>query len=106
MKISETHKLEIKKDGKIASRIYVRIPENKSQPIYISRLWTKKDYRRQGLATKVLREVISVFGNRQMKLIVSPEKGTGITKETMYKFYSKFGFVKKKNTQTMIRETK
>jgi hypothetical protein len=104
MKISETHRFA-KMDGKkVLSRAYVRIPEDKTKPLHVFRVWTRKDCRRKGFATGILSEIVAKFGSREMLLRVSPKKGSGLTKDILYKFYGKFGFVRKGNTQTMIRE--
>ena len=105
MKISETHKYEMRdKRDRLQSRVYVRIPHDSSKPIEVFRLRTNKSYRKKGYASTLVNHVVSKYGwDRDIKLGVCPEKGSGLTKKDLYRFYGRFGFIKKKNSQTMVR---
>ena len=104
MKISETHRLARMDGNKVLSRAYIRVPQDKKKPICIFRVWTRQSHRRNGLATSLMEEAVKEFGNRDMLLRVGPEKGSGVVKADLYRFYGKFGFVRKGETQTMIRK--
>jgi len=106
MKISETHRYAIEKDGKVISRIYVRVPSDLSKPVHLFRFWTRKDSRRQGYGRRVFKEAVDKWGHRNMMLRVSPEKGSGLTVEDLFSIYESYGFERKEDTQTMIRKGK
>ena len=97
--ISETVRFDISKDGKIISRLYIR-DKNDTKPVYLSRLKTNKSYRRQGLATELLQQVIEKYKYRGVILRASSQAdGPSIT--TLMRMYKKFGFKRKNKTQTM-----
>lgn len=106
MKISETHRYERRNDDSVMASAYIRIPTKKDEPVMVSRLRTNKSYRRLGLATSLMREIVGDHGkDRDLKLGVCPEKSCGLTKDDLYEFYGRFGFVRKDDSQVMLRST-
>ena len=105
MKISETHKYTIDKNNKIISRVYAMVPQDKSEPVYMFRLWTRKSHRRKKFATKVLNQAIKEWKSRPIKLRAC-SGDEALTTEDLIKFYTSLGFVRRPKTNTIIRNRK
>ena len=70
--------------------------------IEVQDMFVEREYRKNGLATKLMHRVVEAHGDKTLKLFYMDEEELGIDLE---KFYQKFGFkrIGKKENQTMRR---
>ena len=93
--IRRTEKFAVTEDGKVVSRVYVRIPYG-DKPIFIFRVKTNKTHRRRGLCKQIMKDVIKTYGKFDMELRVCSQDITSMSTKQLFKFYKKFGFRRKK----------
>jgi len=99
-KVSTTHRLSISNDnGKIISRLYIRDKQD-GKHVYLFRLRTNKQHRREHLATELIKLAIYKYGSRGIILRACGQKDSLSTTD-LIKMYRKFGFIKKDKTNTM-----
>jgi len=99
-KVSTTHRLSISNDnGKIISRLYIRDKQD-GKHVYLFRLRTNKQHRREHLATELIKLAIYKYGSRDIILRACGQKDSLSTTD-LIKMYRKFGFIKKDKTHTM-----
>ena len=71
----------------------------------ITRIYVNSNYRGVGVGTTLMRAVVAAYGDSDLILTVVPLSSTGLNKEQLFRFYSKFGFERTDEFQeTMIRK--
>jgi len=103
MKISETHRHEIKtSDNKVAGCVYIRKYFN-GKPTYIANLKVYKKFRFQGYGNKLMENTIKRYGKETLKLRYFSHDKEKMSDKKLRKFYEKFGFKGPKTLKTLVR---
>jgi GNAT superfamily N-acetyltransferase len=85
--------------------VYVFLYENKNDAyrrriVILSIINVEQNYRKQGIGSKVMAELINFADHNKIILILTPAADYGMSKTALNKFYKSFGF--KKNHDTSI----
>jgi ribosomal protein S18 acetylase RimI-like enzyme len=85
--------------------VYVFLYEKKNDAyrrkiVTLSIINVAQGYRRQGIGSKVMAELINFADNNKIILVLTPATDYGMSKTALSKFYKSFGF--KKNNDTSI----
>lgn len=104
MKISETHRYEVKTPkGDCAGAIYVRVYFN-GKPTYIANFKIYKRFRFQGYGNKLMFEVLNKYGHEELKLRYYSYDKEKLSDRNLRKFYEKFGFIGPEEKKTLVRK--
>jgi len=66
--------------------------ETSNNSLFVSDLYVKPEYRRQGVGSKVMRDITDYADRVGLPLVLIPEPDEGITRNQLIGFYKKFGF--------------
>lgn len=89
-KLSENHEYKVLKDGEKKVLAYVRI-QPWGNGHFLSNFWVQKGERGKGLGKKLMENVITSLGEKQLYLKAEPFDG-GMPLEKLIGYYKKFGF--------------
>lgn len=86
-------------------RAYIFLAEKKNDAygrkiVYLSIIDVDQGYRKQGIGSKVMDELIMFANHNKIILALTPSPEFGVSKTALIKFYKKFGF--KNNSDTSI----
>lgn len=84
-----------------------------SEKIFISQIKIKKEFRNQGVGSKIMKDLIEYADRTKSSLYLTPDDSLGSSLARLVKFYKRFGFVPNKGKnkdwstqETMLRHAK
>ncbi|MEB3147465.1 MAG: GNAT family N-acetyltransferase [Sphaerospermopsis sp.] len=98
--------IKLQENGKTVACGYLKATK---KGYYLYRVYVKEELRERGLGTRLMNIIIEKYGDKNIHLSACPNRISDLElnrdyyKAKLFGFYARLGFVRKDNTNTMVR---